>query len=147
MIEYIMCQKWTCSGFNELTYWGPDKMAAILPTFSKHFSWFFIQISVILFPKGPINSSPPSATYMHQWTVSPFIQIMDWLVAYSAPSHYLNQCWNIVNWTIRNKLKWNLNRNSNIFIQEKVFECVVWEMAAILSRPQWVKNICQYWFR
>ena len=26
------------------------------------------------------------------------------------PSHYLNQCWNIVNWTIVNKLQWNLNR-------------------------------------
>ena len=23
-----------------------------------------------------------------------------WLVAYSAPSHYLNQCWDIVNWTL-----------------------------------------------
>ena len=25
-----------------------------------------------------------------------------------VPSHYLNQCWNIVNWTIRNKLQWIL---------------------------------------
>ena len=25
-----------------------------------------------------------------------------------APSHYLNQCWNIVNWTLGNKLQWNL---------------------------------------
>ena len=23
-------------------------------------------------------------------------------------SHYLNQCWHIVNWTLRNKLQWNL---------------------------------------
>ena len=30
-----------------------------------------------------------------------------WLVAWSVPSHYLNQCWNIVNWTLRNKLQWN----------------------------------------
>ena len=27
----------------------------------------------------------------------------------SAPSHYLNQCWNIVNCTPRNKLQWNVN--------------------------------------
>ena len=33
-------------------------------------------------------------------------------------SHYLNQCWNIVNWTLRNKFQWNFNRNSNIFIYE-----------------------------
>ena len=60
---------------------------------------------------------------------------------------YLNQCWIIVNWTLRNKLQWNLNRNSNIFIQENAFESVVCETAAILSRPQCVKwanhQICQ----
>ena len=37
-----------------------------------------------------------------------------------------------------NKLQWNLNRNSNIFIQENAFESVVCETAAILSRPQYV---------
>ena len=57
-----------------------------------------------------------------------------------APSHYLNQCWNIVNWTLRNKLQWNLNRNSNIFIQENAFESVVCETVAILSLPQCVKK-------
>ena len=61
-----------------------------------------------------------------------------WLVAWSAPCHYLNQCWDIINWTLRNKLQWNFNRNSNIFIQEKAFGSVVCEMAAILSQPQWV---------
>ena len=30
-------------------------------------------------------------------------------VAWSAPSHFLYQCWNIVNWTPRNKLQSNLN--------------------------------------
>ena len=49
----------------------------------------------------------------------------------SAPSHYLNQCWNIVNWTLRNKFQWNCNRNSNIFIQENAFENIVCEMASI----------------
>ena len=29
-----------------------------------------------------------------------------WLVACSAPSHYLNLCWNIVYWTFRHKLQW-----------------------------------------
>ena len=49
-------------------------------------------------------------------------------------------CWDIVNWTFRNKLQWNLNRNSNIFIQENVFENVVWKITAILSWPQCVKG-------
>ena len=68
-----------------------------------------------------------------------------WLVAWPAPSHYLNQCWNIVNWTLRNKLQWNLNRNSNIFIEENDFESVVCETASILSRPQCVNT--HYRFR
>ena len=59
----------------------------------------------------------------------------------TAPSHYLNQWWNIVNWTLRNKLQWNLNRNSNIFIQENASENVIWKMAAMLSRPQCVKSL------
>ena len=42
--------------------------------------------------------------------------------------------------TLRNKLQWNFNRNSNIFIQENAFESVVCEKKAILSRPQWVKT-------
>ena len=36
------------------------------------------------------------------------------------PSHYLNQCWDIVNWTRRNK-HWNFIWNSYIFIQENAF--------------------------
>ena len=61
-----------------------------------------------------------------------------WLGAWPAPSHYLNQCWNIVNLTVRNS-HWNLNRNSYIFFHENAFENVAWEMATILSRPQCVK--------
>ena len=38
-----------------------------------------------------------------------------------------------------NKLQWNFSRNFNISIQENEPECVVCEMAAILSRPQRVK--------
>ena len=83
-----------------------------------------------------LNSLRPSDAYMchwykHHWFIS-------WLVAWTAASHYLNQCWNIVNWILRNKLQWNFNRNSNIFIGENTFENVVCEMTVILSRPQCV---------
>ena len=30
-----------------------------------------------------------------------------WLVACSTPSHYVNQCWLIANWTPRNEFQWN----------------------------------------
>ena len=43
-------------------------------------------------------------------------------------------------WTFRNKLQWNFNWNSYIFIQETVFENIVCEMATILSKPQCVKG-------
>ena len=61
-------------------------------------------------------------------------------MAWTAPIHYLNQWWNIVNLTLRNKLHWNVNRNWYIFIQENPFENVIWEMSAILCRPQCVKQ-------
>ena len=58
-----------------------------------------------------------------------------------ATSHYLNQCWGIINWTLRHKLQWNFIQNYNIFIQENVLESVVCEMASILSRPQCVNSL------
>ena len=48
-----------------------------------------------------------------------------WLVAYSALSHYPNQRWDVINWTLRNKLQWNFNQNTNIFIQENVSENII----------------------
>ena len=56
----------------------------------------------------------------------------------SAPSHYLNQCWNVVNWAPSNRLQWNFNRNSYIFISENQFENVVCKMATILAWPRFV---------
>ena len=44
--------------------------------------------------------------------------------------------------TLRNKLQWYFDRNSNSSIQENAFERVVCEMAAILSWPQWVNAHC-----
>ena len=32
--------------------------------------------------------------------------------------HYLIRCWDFVHWTLRNKLQWHFNRNSNIFIKK-----------------------------
>ena len=62
------------------------------------------------------------------------------LSPWPVPSDYLNQCWNIVHWTIGNKFQCNVNRNWYIFIKENPFENVVWKMSAILSRPQCVKT-------
>ena len=45
----------------------------------------------------------------------------------------------IVNLIFRNKLQWNSNPHSYIFIQENAFENIS-EMSAILSRPRCVKK-------
>ena len=57
-----------------------------------------------------------------------------------SPSHYLNQCWNIVNWTLRNKPQWNFDQHSYIFIKKNAFENLICKMAAILSQPECVNN-------
>ena len=100
-----------------------------------------------------INSLRPSDAYMllysnHHW-------FRWWLVVRLAQSHYLNLCWNIVNLTLRNKLQWNFNNDSDIFKQENAFESVISEMAAIFSWPQCVEVLWpfgghvafgQHWF-
>ena len=49
---------------------------------------------------------------------------------WSVPNHYLDQCWNIVDWNLRNKLQWNCMGNSRVFIWK-------WPLrnGAILPRP------------
>ena len=51
------------------------------------------------------------------------------------------KCCNIVNWTIVNKLWWNLNRNLYNSIFENGYEIAVWKLAAVLPRPQCVKML------
>ena len=57
-----------------------------------------------------------------------------------SPSHYLNQCWNVVNSKLK-KFQWDLKQSSYIFIHKNACENIVWKMAAILSRPQYAKHI------
>ena len=60
-----------------------------------------------------------------------------------APSHYLNQCWNVVDWTPGNKLQWNFSLDIYILFTSFIhtFENVARKMAAILSRPHCVEAI------
>ena len=61
-----------------------------------------------------------------------------WLVTCTVPGHYLNQCWVIANWTLRNKLQWLFYQNTELFIHENASENIVCKM----SRDRWVK--CAY---
>ena len=90
-----------------------------------------------------INSLRPSEACMRRYINDHWFR--QWLATCTAPSHYLNQCWNIVNWTLGNKLKWSLNQNLYIFLQENAFENAVRKTAAILSRPQCVNVDQEMW--
>ena len=96
-------------------------------------------VNINNFCKCPVfNPLRPSDAYMSQQTNHHWFR--SWLVAWTVPSHYLNQWRNIVNLTLMNNLQWNSNQYSNIFIKENPFQNVVWKMAAILSRPQCVNG-------
>ena len=57
--------------------------------------------------------------------------LRQWHVAYSAPSHSLNQCSVIINWTHRTNFSEILVEKIVFFIQENAIENVVCKMAAI----------------
>ena len=41
----------------------------------------------------------------------------------STPSHYLNQCWLVVNWTPVNKFRWKSNRSYISFLKKCIWNC------------------------
>ena len=66
--------------------------------------------------------------------------LRQWLVTCWAPSHHLNQCWDIVNWTLRKKLQWNFNQNTKLLIHENASKSIVCEKVAIWSGGRWVNH-------
>ena len=84
----------------------------------------------------------PSAAYVRQWIGPVLVQIMACCLLAPIllmPSHYLNDCWVIVNWTLRNNLQWNFDQNTKLSIHENASENIVCEMAAVLSKEWSVK--------
>ena len=52
-----------------------------------------------------------------------------WFVAYSAPNHYLNQCWDIVNWIFTNKLQIDMlnmcNNGTMLFLCSNLWNVLI----------------------
>ena len=97
-----------------------------------HWDEFFV-ILLTMNQHQLVDSLRPSDTYASV-NLPSLVQIM-------SPSHYLNQCWNIVNLCLRNKHQWNINRNKTIFICENTSENIVCQRTAILARPQCFKKM------
>ena len=122
-------------------HWSWDKHAHII------FKWIFlnenlyilIQIPPRYIPKSPLTHLP---IVLHICVCeSDQHRFRQWLVAYSAPSHYLNQCWIIINWTLRNDFQWNFDQKTNVFIQEIAFENVVCQSGT----TKWNHYLNQWW--
>ena len=79
-----------------------------------------------------INSLRPGDTYIFQPSS---VHIMACRLVSAKPLSKSMQEY-FVNWTLRNKLQWNFNRNTYIFLHENALENVICETAFILSRPQ-----------
>ena len=117
-----------------LTDWDQNKNADISQmtffkcNFFKEKFVSLIQILLSFVPYGITDNESPLVQAMAQcWAgdkalpalmmthlyISKLVQywFKYWLVACSATSHYLNQCWLIVEWTTGNKFQWNYNEN------------------------------------
>ena len=58
----------------------------------------------------------------HEHSVQKCMETALTIQAFSAPSHYLNQWWLLVNRTLRNKPYWNMDQNTVIFLHEHALE-------------------------
>ena len=71
----------------------------------------------------------------------PFLKAIKPIILFAALSHYLKQCWLILNRTPQNKFHWNLKKKYKHFHWWKcVRKCRLLKTAAILFRPQCVKH-------
>ena len=68
------------------------------------------------------------------------------MACHLSPSHYLNRCWCIINWTLKNIIQWNFNKNTMIFVQENEMENILCKILAILSWPQCVDGIALHYY-
>ena len=69
-----------------------------------HGAWATLQYLIWPTSYGEISSQSLKAGRLVDSNIAWLWNLRGTLVAWTAPSHYLNQCWNIVNWTLRNKL-------------------------------------------
>ena len=112
--------------------------------------YYAIKVRNFMYIFSNTDSNPLLLCHLHtltHLTEVPHIRVSElgqhwfryWLVAYSTPSHYSNQCWVNVNQTLRNKLRWNFDQNKKKhFTRKNGFKKIVCEMVVILPRRRWV---------
>ena len=106
--DNVVCNEWNQHPLTKMTLYNLDKNSSDVLGISTAVSEMFWNLYYHL-----------NCHFIMVWIVELLLRFWNrYLVrADSAPIHYRNQCWSVVNWTIGKKLQWNFNRNSNIFIQ------------------------------
>ena len=87
----------------------PTHICVFRPQWVK-FMWWFPNNALLTW--NNLTHLPSSAACMRQWIRSTLVQII--ACRFFVPNHYLNQCWIIVNWTLRNKLQRNSIKIQNL---------------------------------
>ena len=102
----------------------------VLFTFNSMLSFLFYYVNLL---KGELLVNLCVSTLIDWGQVTRIcvgnLTIRQLLVAWSAPCHYLNQCWNIVNWTLKNRFQWN-----HTFSFKKIWKC---PLIARFMGPTW----------
>ena len=89
------------------------------PHLSVVWNWYhFVAIAILHQPRPTDSADINTRLQLSDTSSIPPMHVgfLLWLVVYLAPRQYLNQCWLVVNWTHRNKLQWNLNRNTKLIL-------------------------------
>ena len=89
-------------------------------------SWVQIPVYVFKFlltyphhPTTPHHHTTTPPSHPHTSVSHIYVSVI-WVSICSGNGRgYLNQCWVVVNWSRRNKLQWNIDQNSNIFIKRE----------------------------
>ena len=86
------------------------------PTLLRRHTYTEKRIHVFL--SWPVNSSPPGTAYICQWMGSALVQIMACRL-FGAKPLSKPMLVGIINWDLRNKVQWNFNQDTKLFIHEK----------------------------
>ena len=101
-----------------------------------HLQGAIVTASVYLF-----NSLRPGDAIWQHRTGSTLAQVM--ACCLTAPSHYLNQYWLIINWILWHLPKTNFIENTQDVNSSNEFEKIFFKIPSTYLRGQWVKE--QYW--
>ena len=154
---WLVCEPDNAFLFELLMYLCTRYLKMIHSNLSRQLNEVFIANMVLSTDDAP---SPPSAAYMRQWTGSALIQIMACRLFGANSDDYINQCWDIVNWTLRNKLRWNFHQNTKFPSRKCIWKYrlrngghfvpgevkpSIWRASVCVLGPSWFKSFSCYY--